>query len=184
MQQKDFYHNPSDYKIHSSFFLLGLPGSGKSFWADKLSHLLTVPAFHLDNEIEMSEQKTIAQIFSEKGEDYFRHKETEILKTFSNRTSFVLSVGGGTPCFNNNMEWMNANGITVWIDESIEVIEQRLMQGKTHRPLIANIPDEKLHSFLSEISKKRTAFYSEAKHHLKEDNINEASFLKILTMYE
>jgi shikimate kinase len=163
-----------------NIFLLGLMGSGKSFWADKLSSITNVPSFHLDDKIEKSEQKTITQIFAERGEDYFRKKETEILKSLSNKNNFILSVGGGTPCFNNNIDWMNENGTTIWIDEPIETIEKRLQKEKSHRPLIANIPDENLYTFLSDMHKKRSAFYQKAKHHLKQDDISEQNFLKII----
>ncbi len=169
---------------HGSFFLLGLMGSGKNYWADYLSNHFNIPAFHLDDEIEKSEQKTIADIFKDSGEAYFRNKESEILKTFSNKQSFILSVGGGTPCFNNNMDWMNANGITIWLDESVQTIKQRLIKEKTHRPLIADVANEDLLSFLSEMRSKRSKFYIKAKHHLKGDAINETSFLKIFSLYE
>lgn len=165
-------------------FFLGLPGSGKSFWADRLSNQLTISSYHLDNEVENAEHKTIAEIFKENGENYFRHKETETLKSFLGKDPFILSVGGGTPCFNNNMDWMNENGITIWIDEPIEIIEKRLEKEKLHRPLIANISEEKLHAFLTDMLNKRSVFYAKAKHHLKGNDINEASFLKIFSLYE
>ena len=155
-------------------------GSGKSFWANKLSTLTNIPSFHLDDEIEKAEQKTIAAIFSESGEDYFRQKETEVLQSFSGKNNFILSVGGGTPCFNNNMDWMNENGTTIWIDEPIEIIEKRLLKEKSHRPLIANVPDENLNGFLSAMREKRSVFYAKAKYHLS-DNINEKKFLEIIS---
>jgi shikimate kinase len=159
-------------------------GSGKSYWANRLGDLLHIPVFHLDDAIEQSEQKTIAQIFAEKGENYFRNKETQILKNFSDNDSFILSVGGGTPCFNNNMDWMNENGITIWIDEPVEVIEKRLRAEKSHRPLIANVADENLHAFLTGMHKKRSAFYAEAKYHFAQNEIIEANFLNIFSLYE
>ena len=180
MQEQNFPHNPSNPVNRGSVFLLGLMGSGKSFWADKLGKLLNIPSFHLDDEIEKSEQKTIAKIFTERGEEYFRQKETEVLKSFSDKNNFILSVGGGTPCFNNNIDWMNANGITIWIDEPIEIIEKRLQKEKSHRPLIANIPDENLFAFLSDMREKRVVFYTKAKHQLK-NNINEQKFLEIIS---
>ena len=79
---------------------------------------------------------------------------------------------------------MNENGITIWIDEPLQTIENRLKKEKAHRPLIANIPEKQLYSFLTEMLGERIKFYSKAKHHLKENEINEASFLKILSLYE
>lgn len=168
---------------YGSIFLLGLMGTGKSFWADKLGNRLQIPSFHLDDEIEKSEQKTIAEIFAEKGEEYFRKKETEVLRSFSNKTNFILSVGGGTPCFNDNINWMNEHGITIWIDESIEIIAKRLIKEKSHRPIIANVADENLYDFLSALREKRSVFYKQAEHHLTKE-ITEKSFLKIIANNE
>ena len=155
-------------------------GSGKSFWADKLSNILHIPAYHLDDEIERSEGRTIAEIFAEQGEDYFRLKESEVLKNFENKNDFILSTGGGTPCFYNNIDWMNANGTTIWIDEPLETIASRLMKEKSHRPLIAKIDDDNLIEFLVQMRDKRKPYYSKAKHHVIGGSINEKSFLKII----
>src|SRR5438309_1491698 len=119
-------------------------GSGKSFWADKLSGSINIPAFHLDDEIEKEEGKTVGGIFTEKGEDHFRRKESAILKSFGAKNNFILSTGGGTPCFFDNIDWMNNNGITIWIDEPIDIIASRLQKEKSHRPLIASVKDEEL----------------------------------------
>lgn len=161
-------------------FLIGLMGSGKSFWADKLGASLKIPAFHLDDEIEEAEQKTISEIFTAEGEDAFRLKESAALKSFAGKGSFILSTGGGTPCFHDNMNWMNAHGITIWIDESSDTIAGRLQEEKQHRPLIASVEDDKLHEFLSDMLRNRRQFYAQAKFHLREPNINETQFLKII----
>ena len=110
-------------------------GSGKSYWAHKAGKALGIPALDLDNEIEKAEGQTIAEIFAEKGESYFRLKENETLKSLAEKENFLLATGGGAPCFHDNMEWMNANGITIWIDEPLAVIAARLQQEKAHRPL-------------------------------------------------
>ena len=102
-------------------------GSGKNYWADYLSKHFNIPVYHLDDEIEKAEQKKIADVFKDDGENYFRNKESSVLKSFVDKRSFILSVGGGTPCFNNNMDWMNNNGVTIWLDEPLQTIEQRLM---------------------------------------------------------
>ncbi len=165
-------------------FLIGLMGSGKSYWADKLSSLLNIPAFHLDDEIEKAEQKTVAEIFSEKGEDHFRQKENEVLKSFSAKENFILSTGGGAPCFYDNMNWMNNNGITIWIDEPVEIIAERLQKEKSHRPLIATVEDNNLEYFLTQMREKRNSFYSKAKYYLTGNNITEKDFLKIISTHE
>ena len=145
---------------------------------------MRVSAFHLDDEIEKREQKTISGIFAEHGENYFRLKETEALKSFAGKENFILSTGGGTPCFHDNMEWMNNNGITIWIDESLDIIEERIKKEKVHRPLIASVPDQELREFLSEMLNKRRSFYSRAKYHVSGAGITETSFLQIVAVDE
>ncbi len=166
-----------------NIFLIGLMGSGKTFWAQKLSAVLNISAFDLDKEIEKAEGKTIADIFAEKGENYFRTKENDILKSFKDKTNFILSTGGGASCFHDNIDWMNEQGITIWIDEPVETIAARLEKEKAHRPLIANIHNENLAGFLEQMREKRKPFYSKAKHHLSND-ISEKSFLKIISPHE
>jgi len=166
------------------FFLIGLMGSGKSFWAEKLSAALGIPAFDLDTEIEKAEGKTVAAIFSEQGEDYFRQKEQEVLKCFRDEQDLVLATGGGAPCFYDNMDWMNRNGVTIWIDEPLNIIAGRLQEEKSHRPLIASIEDNKLEDFLVQMRDKRKTFYSKAQYQLNGSDIDEKDFLKIISSYE
>src|SRR6478609_6177286 len=158
-------------------------GSGKTFWAKKLSAALNIPPFDLDDEIEKAAGKTIAEIFTEAGENNFRLMENEQLKTFGNKQNFILSTGGGAPCFHDNITWMNEQGVTIWIDEPPATIAQRLKKEKSHRPLIATVPDDELETFFTRMREKREPFYSKAKHHLT-DCSAEADFLKLLSLYE
>jgi len=165
-------------------FLIGLMGSGKTFWADKLSAVSNIPVFDLDKQIEKAENKTIAEIFAENGEAYFRGKENEILKSFAAKNNFILSTGGGAPCFYDNMEWMNERGITIWIDEPPGTIAKRLQKEKLHRPLIANVTDEALPGFFVQMREKRKSFYAKAKYHLTGSAITVENLLKIISPNE
>jgi shikimate kinase len=165
-------------------FLIGLMGSGKSFWAQKLSAVLHIPAYDLDTEIEQTEGKTVAAIFAEQGEEYFRQKENEVLKSFGGKPDFLLATGGGTPCFFDNIEWMNENGITIWIDEPPSIIASRLKKGKSHRPLIADVEDNNLSEFFIRMRGAREPFYVKSKFHLSGSNITEKDFLKIISSNE
>lgn len=165
-------------------FLIGLMGSGKSFWAQKLSAILHIPAFDLDTEIEKVEGKTVAAIFVDDGESYFRQKENEVLKSFEGKPDFIVATGGGAPCFLDNMQWMNEHGTTIWIDEPVETVAARLEKEKSHRPLIANVETKNLANFLAQMRDKRKLFYSKAKFHLSGYNITEKDFLKIIRPHE
>ncbi len=164
-------------------FLTGMMGSGKSYWCKKLASALKTGAYDLDTIIELTEEKTIAEIFATEGEEAFRKTEARILRWFGEKQSFVLATGGGTPCFHDNMQWMNGQGITIWIDEPVDVLVERLNKEKNHRPLISTKSDEELHQFLSSILKKREAFYCQAKHHLQGDQITEKNLTAILKQY-
>lgn len=143
-------------------FLLGMMGSGKSYWSKVLAQQLQLTAYDLDAMIEHNEQQSIATIFQQKGEIYFRQLETDTLKIFAEKDNFVVATGGGTPCFNNNMEWMNEHGITVWINESIKILMNRLRNEKEERPLIKDVDNNELEAFIVDKLKERKVFYLQA----------------------
>lgn len=165
-------------------FLIGLMGSGKSYWKNFLSERYRVRGYDLDYLIESFEEQTIAEIFEEKGEEFFREKEAAALRWFQQNPSYILATGGGTPCFNDNIDWMNSQGITIWIDESISTLTNRLQSEKEHRPLISQLSDDEIHHFLSEQRWQRLPFYEKAQYKLNRDNISEAGFKKIIGPYE
>lgn len=161
-------------------FLIGLMGSGKSYWATQLAKKLKTGGYDLDSLIEHLEDKTVAELFDEDGEEYFRKTEAKLLRWFGEKKSFVLATGGGTPCFNDNMAWMNKQGITIWLDESIDVLVERLLPEKAHRPLIRDLSDAGLKDFLIAKRAERAAFYSQAKHHLTGKDISLKALQQII----
>lgn len=164
-------------------FLIGMMGSGKTYWAEKLKKKFKIPAYDLDALIEMMEEKTIAEIFEEDGEEYFRKAEAKMLRLFAEKKQFILSCGGGTPCHNDNMKWMNKQGVTIWLDEPAETLAERLLKQKDHRPLIKNLDDTDLKDFLNKKLEEREPFYCQATYRLNEKNINENAFIKIVKEY-
>ncbi len=161
-------------------FLLGMMGTGKSYWTKKLSKKLKNGGYDLDFLIESHEERTIAELFDEEGEAYFRKTEAKILRWFGEKKTFVLATGGGTPCFHENMDWMNKNGITIWIDEPIDILVERLKPEKEHRPLIRELSDHELADFLSRKLAERDSFYRQATYHLHGNAISDAGFAKII----
>ncbi len=161
-------------------FLIGMMGSGKSFWTSKIAKWIKAGGYDLDDLIVMMEEKTITEIFEEDGEAYFRKAETKILKWFSEKKKFVLATGGGTPCFQANIDWMKKEGVVIWLDESIEVLVERLSSQKEHRPLIANLSNEELSNFLQNKILERTPFYQQAHYRLTGDQITESALKKIV----
>lgn len=161
-------------------FLVGMMGSGKSYWTKFLSKKLKTGCYDLDFLIESNEEKTIAEIFAEDGEAYFRKQESKILRWFKEKKAFVLGTGGGTPCFNENMDWMNQHGLTIFIDPPIAQLVERLIPEKDHRPLISKLSDQELFQFLTQKRAERLAYYNKAQLHLTGDEINEKRFTQII----
>jgi shikimate kinase len=161
-------------------FLIGMMGSGKSFWTKKIAKWIKSAGYDLDSLIEMNEEKTISEIFSEDGEEYFRKVESKILKWFKEKKKYTLATGGGTPCNQENIDFMKKEGIIIWLDESIEVLVARLSAEKAHRPLITNLNDAALTSFLQNKILERTPFYQQANYRLSGEDINEAAIKKII----
>ena len=157
-------------------FLIGFMGSGKSWLSKRLSEQEGIPRYDLDEEIEREQGVSIGDYFSLHGEDAFRRTERDVLERLCERIQqsagpeslrtgrpfAIVSTGGGTPCFGDNMEWMNANGTTVWIDTPKEILLDRLKRGREHRPLIRELDDPSLEAFVEDLSLRRRPFYAKA----------------------
>jgi shikimate kinase len=161
-------------------FLIGMMGSGKSHWLKQMAKWNKSVGYDLDALIEMNEEKTITEIFNEDGEAYFRKAESKILKWFKEKKKFVVATGGGTACFQENMDWMKKEGVVIWLDESVEVLVKRLSDDKDHRPLIANLSDHELAAFLEQKLVERHPFYKQAHYRLTSDQINESGLKKLI----
>ncbi len=164
-------------------FLVGMMGSGKSYWTKKMAKWIKSAGYDLDDLIEMNEERTITEIFSEDGEDQFRKIEAKILRWFKEKKKFVLATGGGTPCFQDNMSWMKKEGVVIWLDESVEVLAKRLNEEKAHRPLIANLEEDALVKFLQDKLVERHSFYSQANYRLSSEQITDAKLKQIIQQH-
>lgn len=140
-------------------FLLGFMGSGKSYSGKRLAEKFGMSFIDLDDFIEEKEDRTVREIFEKEGEDYFRKIEKECLHEMGEKEMTVISTGGGTPCFFDNMKWMNENGVTVFLDTSVEVLSNRLFDEMQKRPLLKNFSKEKLKSFIEKKLEERNPFY-------------------------
>jgi len=144
-------------------FLIGFMGSGKTHWGKQLASQMRIPFYDLDEVISAKEEKTVTQIFAECGEEAFRKKEKQALEQLiDEQPSMVLSTGGGTPCFFNNIETMKKYGVVVWLNTHIEILVQRLLQEKESRPLIRNIGDDQLKTFIIRKLNERRMYYEQA----------------------
>ena len=161
-------------------FLIGMMGSGKTFWTKKIAKWIKSAGYDLDDLIEMTEEKTISEIFEEDGEDYFRKLEAKILRWFTEKKKYVLAAGGGTPCYHENMNWMKKEGVVIWLDESVEILVQRLAAEKAHRPLIAHLSNEEIAQFIQQKLVERHAYYQQANYRLTSDQITEAGLKKLI----
>lgn len=157
-------------------------GSGKSYWAKQLATALQYELVDLDTVIEIENNATISEIFKMYGEQFFRNQETKYLRNFDTKNNFVLATGGGTACFNNNMQWMNEQGITIWIDEPIDVLVNRLVKEKAHRPLIKNLNDAELKYFLEQKLQQRKPFYSKAKYIISSKEDTTEKLIQLLNL--
>lgn len=144
-------------------FLVGYMGVGKTTIGKLLSKELAVQFIDLDKYIENRYRKTIQEIFSEKGEDKFRIIEREMLREVATFHNVLISTGGGTPCFFNNMDVMNRQGVTVYVKASVEQLVVRLLASKNVRPIIHNKSPEELKEFVTVHLAQREEFYSKAK---------------------
>ncbi len=139
--------------------------SGKSTIGKQLSKKLGIPFLDLDTYIYEKENKSVSEIFSQNGEIYFRKKEHEYLReVLENQQDFILSLGGGTPCYANNIELiLNKNSISIYLKASIQTLSNRLLKNKNLRPLVAFLEDDQVPEFIAKHLFERRFFYEQAR---------------------
>ncbi len=158
-----------------------MPASGKSTLGKELAKLLELQFIDLDVEIEKKEAMTISEIFSKGGEDYFRKVEkNNLFNIIDSETSFVISTGGGTPCYEENMIKMIKNGTVVFLDVPVEELLERLRnQDLTSRPKLSQ-PD--LESILAATIKSRRVHYQRAHYTIQGNVITAQQILKAINI--
>lgn len=146
--------------------LIGYMGSGKTTVGKALSKETGMMFYDLDWYIESRMRKTVAQIFAEKGEEGFRKIEHNMLHEVAEFENVIISCGGGTPCFFDNIDYINQQGEVVYLKATPEVLYRHLLMGKVERPLIKNKKPEELVAYITEQVAKREEFYNKARYTL------------------
>lgn len=144
--------------------LVGYMGAGKTTVGKELAKSMGLMFYDLDWYITSRMHRTVAQIFEEGGEEGFRLVEHNMLHEVAEFENVVISCGGGTPCFFDNMDYMNRQGETVYLKASPEVLCEHLKMGKSVRPLLLNKTPEEVQVFVREQLERREPFYAKAKH--------------------
>ena len=144
--------------------LIGYMGAGKTTVGKALSKAMGLQFYDLDWYIESRMRKTVPQIFAERGEEGFRLIEHNMLHEVAEFEDVIVSCGGGTPCFFDNMDYMNGQGDVIYLKADPEVLYKHLLMGKTERPLLKNKTPEQLIAFIKEQLEKREPFHTKAKH--------------------
>ena len=161
LEEPSYQNNKKEMK---SIIIIGYMGAGKTTVGKALAKELGVMFYDLDWYIESRMRKTVKQIFEEMGEERFRHIEHNMLHEVAEFENVVVSCGGGTPCFYDNMDYMNQAGETIYLKASPETLHAHLKMGKGVRPLLLNKTPEEVDVFIREQLQQREPFYEKAKH--------------------
>jgi|SRR6185437_11254388 len=145
-------------------FLIGMPACGKTSIGKRLAKKIQFTFIDLDHHLADKENKSVATIFSEKGENFFRELEAKYLKEISNtKSNTIISVGGGTPCFHNNLQFMLSTGKVFYLNTSAETLFQRLKED-TKRPMFSGLTQGQIKGKINSLLQQREIFYLQADH--------------------
>lgn len=162
-------------------FLVGFMGSGKSHWGKIWAAAHNIDFVDLDEAVEKTAGTTVASMFENMGEDYFRMLEAKKLRNLPPNKSCIVACGGGTPCFFDNMQWMNEHGITIFLSATSQEILSRVLEEKEKRPLIKKLNESELLFFIEQKLKERDGFYTQANHTLATADLNDQSIEPIIS---
>lgn len=142
--------------------LIGMSGAGKTTLGESLSLSLKLPFIDTDQEIENVTETSIVDIFKNQGELKFRNQEAYVLKQLNGFTRSIIAVGGGAPCFNNQIEWLLELGTVVYLEVSLNVLINRIKRNSNSRPLYLGLSSEQIIEKTTALMEERTSFYGKA----------------------
>ena len=161
-------------------YLVGYMGAGKTTAAKRLAHRLGWEHYDTDALFEEKYHISVDVFFHKYDEALFRKLESQILQSTENLENAVISTGGGTPCFNDNMTWMNGHGMTVFLKISPQTAVSRIMLSKKKRPLAAGKTEAELATFVEKHYGARMSFYEQAQHVVKGEDLDIEALLALL----
>ncbi|OAQ40681.1 shikimate kinase [Pedobacter psychrophilus] len=170
----------NEININKKIFLVGFMGCGKSKMGKALASKLNKTFIDLDDLIVLKNQMSIPEMFANFGENGFREKEKGVLQQSAFAEDVVIATGGGAPCFFENMDWMNNNGLTIFIDTPVKVLADRLINARVERPLVKGKSYEELTTFIEMKLSERKPFYNKAQIILKGVDLNVETIVEAL----
>jgi shikimate kinase len=166
--------------MNTRIILVGFMGCGKTTLGKKLANRLNFKFIDSDILIEQKNAKSVQEIFEKMGETYFREQETKIIDELSNENYYVLSTGGGMPCFNDNMSKLRNIGTIFYLKLSPFELAKRLNEAKKVRPLILNKSEDEIYEFVKEKLNQRKIFYEKADYVLKGKDQNVKKIIELI----
>ena len=158
--------------------LIGYMGAGKTTVGHALSRITGMPFYDLDWYIETRMRKKVSQLFAERGEEGFRRFEQTMLHEVAEFDEVILSCGGGTPCFFDNMDYLNRQGDTIYLKASAEVLYGHLRVARVERPLLKNMSPEEMQQHIRQQLADREPFYSKARYTVSVDQHTDFEHIK------
>ena len=148
--------------MKKTVFLIGFMGSGKTYWAQRMAAKMRILSYDLDAMVEAMEELTVQEVFEQMGEKAFRETEQECLQHCIKLDPGIVATGGGTPCFFENMAWMNTKASTIYLNTPAPLLADRLKQDLKFRPLLANVAEYDLEAHIEKLLEKRRRYYEQA----------------------
>ena len=167
--------------MNRPIFLIGYMAAGKSSLGRFAARRLGREFIDLDNYIEGRFRKSIGELFAQHGEEGFRRIERNMLHEVGEFENVLIATGGGTPCFYDNMQYMNEHGTTIYLTCSVEVICHRLLVAKIKRPLVEGCKPEELRNRVEQMLQQRLPYYTQAQHTFQADEYEKATALSLAT---